>query len=313
MKLKTFKEATGIIEYTLTADLVFHYVMQQSQRALINLVCALKGIPLEMVVSIEVMNPIDLNGNVKETVMDLKLVLNNNEIINIELQMYTDEYWISRSILYLCRAYDSIKEGDNYSLLKPTTHICITDKDLIPNNDQFYSKYLLMNTITHELYSTDLGINVLQLNHIDNATQDDIDNNLVYWAKLFRATTWEEFIALADGNEIIEEVGDLIFTLNTDDQSKELLEGRRRYREQLATSYAAGEINATKKLNSVIEEKDAIIADKDATIADNKATIADKNATIADKDATIADKDATIAELQARIKELEKSKDDSKD
>ena len=297
MKLKTFKEATGIIEYTLTADLVFHYVMQQSQRALINLVCALKGIPIERVVSIEVLNPIDLNGNIKETVMDLKLVLNNNEIINIELQMYTDEYWISRSILYLCRAYDSIKEGDNYSLLTPTTHICITDKDLIPNNDQFYSKYLLMNTTTHELYSTDLGINVLQLSHIDNATQDDIDNNLVYWAKLFRAITGEEFKALADGNEIIEEVGDLIFTLNTDDQSKELLEGRRRYREQLATSYAAGEINATKKLNTVIEEKDAIIADK--------------NATIASKDATIASKDATIAELQAHIKDLEHKNKDS--
>ncbi|MCR4777251.1 MAG: PD-(D/E)XK nuclease family transposase [Lachnospiraceae bacterium] len=194
---------------------------------------------------------------------------------------------------------------DNYSILKPTTHVCITDKELIEGNDEFYSKYLLLNTKTHEPYSTDLGINVLQLNHTDNATQNDIDNNLVYWAKLFRATTWEEFIALADGNEIIEEVGDLIFTLNTDDQSKELLEGHRRYREQLATSYAAGEINATKKLNSVIEEKDAIIADKDATIADNKATIADKDATIADKDATIADKDATIAELQARIKELE--------
>ena len=62
------------------------------------------------------------------------------KIINIELQLYTDEYWISRSILYLCRAYDSIKEGDNYSLLKPTTHICITDKALIKNNDWSFEK-----------------------------------------------------------------------------------------------------------------------------------------------------------------------------
>ena len=305
MKLKTFKEATGIIEYTLTADLVFHYVMQKSEKALINLVCALKGISPDIVQKIIVKNPIDLNKNAKETVMDLKLILNNNEIINIELQMYMDEYWISRSILYLCRAYDSIGEGEDYSLLKPTTHICITDKDLIESNGEFYSKYLLLNTKTHEPYSTDFGINVLQLNHTDNATQNDIDNNLVYWAKLFKATTWEEFKVLADGNEIIEEVGQLILELNTDDQTKELLEGRRRYREQLATSYAAGEINATKKLNTVIEEKDAIIAEKEATIADNKATIADNKA-------TIADKDATIAELQAHIKELEANNNESK-
>ncbi len=310
---QSYETATGVIEYTLTSDLMFHYVMQKSKAALTNLVCALKGINPKDVKEIIVKNPIDLNSNAKETIMDLKLILNSNKIINIELMLYMDIHWVKRSILYLCRAYDSIGEGDDYSLLKPTIHICITDQNLISGSKEFYSHNLLMNVKTHKPYSTDFGINVLQLNHIDNATQDDIDNNLVYWAKLFRATTWEEFIALADGNEIIEEVGDLIFTLNTDDQSKELLEGRRRYREQLATSYAAGEINATKKLNSVIEEKDAIIADKDATIADNKATIADKNATIADKDATIADKDATIAELQARIKELEKSKDDSKD
>ena len=38
-------------------------------------------------------------------------------------------------------------------------------------------------------YSTDFCINVLQLNHIDKATLEDIDNNLVYWAKLFKAKT----------------------------------------------------------------------------------------------------------------------------
>lgn len=83
---------------------------------------------------------------------------------------------------------------------------------------------------------------------------------------------------------VIEEVGNLIYEVNADTQAKELMEGRRRYREQLATSYAAGEIKARKELS-------AIIADKDATIAADKATIA-------------ADK-TTIANLMARIAELE--------
>ena len=39
---------------------------------------------------------------------------------------------------------------------------------------------------------------MLQLNHIDLATKEDVQNNLVYWAKLFNATTWEEFKALAE-------------------------------------------------------------------------------------------------------------------
>ena len=40
----TYENASGEITYTLKVDLVFHYVLQRSERALINLVCALKGI-----------------------------------------------------------------------------------------------------------------------------------------------------------------------------------------------------------------------------------------------------------------------------
>jgi hypothetical protein len=46
-----------------------------------------------------VLNPITLNSDAKETIMDLKLILNNDEIINIELQMYLDDFRIGRSLL----------------------------------------------------------------------------------------------------------------------------------------------------------------------------------------------------------------------
>lgn len=62
--------------------------------------------------------------------------------------------------------------------------------------------------------------------------------------------------------------GNLVYEVNADTQAKELMEGRRRYREQLATSYATGEIKARKELS-------AIIADKDATIANLMARIAE--------------------------------------
>ena len=72
----------------------------------------------------------------------------------------------------------------------------------------------------------------------------------------------------------------MILELNTDDQAKELLEGRRRYREQLATSYAAGEINTAKKLNPIIEQKDAVIASQNtefATLSNENASLTDEN------------------------------------
>ena len=92
------------------------YVMQQSKAALRGLVCALKGIQESDVKNIEVLNPINLNSAGKETIMDLKLTLNNNEVLNIELQVYPDKHWIRRSILYLGRTYDSIGLGENYDI-----------------------------------------------------------------------------------------------------------------------------------------------------------------------------------------------------
>ena len=100
----------------------------------------------------------------------------------------------------------SILSGEDYSLINPTTLFCITDQKLLPNaTEEFYSKYRLTNLKSHDLYTDKFGINVLQLNHIDIATEEDISNNLVFWAKLFNATTWEEFKALAKDHPDIKE------------------------------------------------------------------------------------------------------------
>lgn len=269
----TYETATGEIEFTLMSDMMFHYVMQNSKNALIGLVCALKGLSPDDVQDILVENPIDLNSAGKETIMDIKLTLNNNEILNIELQVYPDKYWISRSIIYLCRAYDNIGSGENYSLVKPTTLFCITDQELIPNAEaEFYAKYRLTNLKNRHLYTDKFGINMLQLNHTDLATQEDIVNNLVYWANLFKATTWEEFKNLAKNHPDIEEVGNLIFELNYDNQAKELLEGQRRYKEQMNSQYTAGYTDAEEKYENEIVKLQAELKTLQAELEKYKST-----------------------------------------
>jgi predicted transposase/invertase (TIGR01784 family) len=297
-KKLSYKDATGEIKYTLRSDIVFHYALQKSEKALLGLVCALRGIKTETVKSIKVENPIDLNNIGKETVMDLKLTLNSGVIMNIELQMYMDNLWGQRSILYVCRAFDCIKEGDDYSKLKETVLYCITDQDLIPGAEQeFYAGYKLLNVKNHKPYSDMIGINVLNLKYIDLATQEDIDDGLVYWAKLFLADTWEELQSLIGDHVDIEEVADLILELNTDNQAKEILEGQRRYREQLATQYAVGRMDEREACKEEIEK----LQDEVNTA---NATISDLNATITNKDVEITDLQALVATLKAENEEL---------
>ncbi len=90
----------------------------------------------------------------------------------------------------------------------------------------------------------------------------------------------------------------MIFELNTDTQTKEILEGRRRYREQLASSYAAGKIEATKELNGIIADKDAVIAEKDSIISE-------KNTVISKKDEVISEKDEIIQKYRNKYGDIE--------
>jgi len=82
--------------------------------------------------------------------------------------------------------------------------------------------------------------------------------------------------------------------MNMDQKEREILEGQRRYREQVASQYTAGYTDAEEKLTPVIDELQEKIDAANKTISEDKKTIAER--------------DKTIADLQAQLKRaLEKA------
>ena len=212
-----YLNATGEIKYSLKNDLMFHIVMNKSELALKGLICALKGLKPEDVKSVKVLNPIDYNNCIgKIIILDVKVELNNSEIIDVELQMYKDEDWEKRSLLYLCRSFDNIGKSENYEQIKPTLFVAITERKYMPSkySPEFYSKYRLLNTNNHESYSSLLELNVLYLDQIELATKEDKDNKLDYWANLFKATTWEELKTIVKNDPCMEEVAKVMYSSN---------------------------------------------------------------------------------------------------
>ncbi len=147
-----------------------------------------------------------------------------------------------------------------------------------------------MEENNHQLYSKNLSIGVLQLQYTERAMPSDISNNLVLWAKLFNADTWEDFKAVAKDYPAIKEVGDLMLKMNVDQKDREILEAQRKFREQYASQYTAGYTDAEEKLTPLIDELQEQV-DKQAQ--DLEAA-----------NRTIAGKDAAIAKLQAEIDAL---------
>ena len=224
------EKATGPIRFTLMNDMMFHMVMSKSKRALKGLICALKGLREKDVKSVKLLTPIDYNEALhKFIVMDVRVEMNNAEILDIEIQIGNEHNWIPRSLLYLCRAYDNLEAGEDYENTKPATQVGILNFDLFPEHPEFYAKYLMTNVKNGNVYTPDFALNVLSLKQIDLATEEDKQNGLVYWAQMFKATTWEELRHLSEGNAVFMEVTEKMAKSNAELKQRALLEMHERY------------------------------------------------------------------------------------
>ena len=234
------QNATGKIPYLLSNDIIFHCAAQQSEEFLNRLISDFSGIPIEQIKSVKVLNPIDYRTyTAKEIILDLKVELDDHHIYNFEIQLrlaFNSKWWINRSLLYLCRSYDNLKSGNDYEDILPATQISIVKEDFFPDEPpEFFAEYMFLNTRTHTPYTSHFKMNVLYLNHIDLATQEDIDKGLVIWAKLFQTDTWEELRRLILEHPDYKEVAETMFYVDADTSARSIAEAHEKYLHDVAS------------------------------------------------------------------------------
>ena len=286
---ETLQNLNGDIKFTLLNDVIFHIAMNRSPMgALRGLISSLTGIPIADITNIVILNPYDYRTVTdKYVILDVKVELNNRELFNIELQTYKDASWNNRSLIYLGRTFDQLGPNDDYSKIKSTTQVSIMTYDLFPESPEFYSHYLMKNVKNNNVYATNFKLNVLCLLHTDLATQEDINNGLVLWAKMFLATTWEEVRGLAAKNDALMEVAESMAYSNMNEQDAYYARAHAEALAAYKSVYITGFEEGLSQNAEIIIKKDAAIAEKDAALSE--------------KDAVISEKDARIAELEAQL------------
>ena len=261
LKKKLQESMRGELKYSLLNDFLAKYAMQNDLYALQGLLAALLRVRQEEITDIQVLNPIEPAEavNDKTCILDLKLEL-NHKIINIEIQNTYQEFWPERSLTYLCRVFDHLQSGEGYEKIRPCIHIGIMSTDLFAKEDprytgEFYSEYELLNIRTGTGYTGKFGIRVVSLNHLEDA--DEIDkktaNGLYYWAKLFKARTWEELRSIAEENPSMESYIGTVRKLTAEEKVLQACEARRRYNTEMAT-YNGLLANVQQKLEKKEEE-----------------------------------------------------------
>ena len=215
----SFEEATGVIQYNMTNDYMFRYILQKNKKVLKGLICSLLHLRPEQIKKVEVTNPINLNEDIngKEFVLDINVMLNDDTQINLEMQVENKHNWIERSLAYICRSFDQLYRGQKYEEALPVIHIGFLDYTLFPDEPEFYAQNVLMNRKTHRIYSDKLQLSVVDLTQIEMATEEDKAFQIDYWARLFKAKTWEEIKMLTEKSEYLKEAAQSVYMANADE------------------------------------------------------------------------------------------------
>ena len=264
----SFETATGSIDYPFTNDYMFRAILQKDKQVLKALIAALLHLKKESIHDVAITNPIELGAAIsdKDFILDIRVNLNNAQLIDLEMQMSNEYNWPERSISYAARSFDQLNSGEEYKEVLPVHSIGFLNFTLFEDQPEFFATYELRNKKTGHLYSSKFSIHVLDLTRTDLATAEDQNYEIDRWAKLFKAKTWEELRMIAKNNPDLLQASNDLYTVNADEIIR-----------QQARARADAEFWERNK-NAKLKRLEDTIIDQDNTIAENQKLLAEKDA-----------------------------------
>lgn len=194
---------------------------------------------------IEITDPFTLgeNDEEKEGILDIKLILNQNRKINIEMQNTYQDDWTERSLFYNCRMFtDGLKKGHPYGEIPPCIHVGILNfNQMISPN--YYHKFSLMDEKTKEIYSRKFQFHMIELKKLKYVKEKQKKKPLYRWAKLIAAQTWEELEQESKGNKYMERALEEMIKISQDEKERYLY-----LREEMAESDRVSQIQSAQRI-----------------------------------------------------------------
>ncbi len=230
-KENDWHKLTGELDFRVNNDYLFRALLQTDNVVLKELIASLFRWNVEDITSADIQNPIQLGASIdkKYYFLDIKVLLNETYLVNLEMQVVNERNWPDRSLCYLCRTFDQLNRGEGYTDAKPAYQIGFTDFSPFEDHQEFYGTYQLLNTKDQHKYTNKFSLSVVNFSCIDLATEEDHASHLVEWAKMFKAKTWEELRMLAEKNSAIDEAVTKIYKLTQEDIIREQMEAEELY------------------------------------------------------------------------------------
>ena len=140
----------------------------------------------------------------KQGIVDVRIRLNNDRIINIEIQVMHYDHWDKRQLFYLSKLYaENARRGEDYDNLPECISIAILDFNLT-DEEEYYHCYKLRDE-NGRVFSNGISIYILELEKT-LGKEKELDD----WIRLFRAKSEEDLNMITTQNRgILEAIKEL--------------------------------------------------------------------------------------------------------
>ena len=157
---------------------------------------AVLGINLEEIVESRIL-PSHLRQKDKDDklgILDVRVLLNNKEQIDIEIQVTSSEYWAERTLFYLGKMFvDQLKPGEDYQKLEKCIHVGILNFTLF-DDEEYYSRFHFWSDQGRKMYSDKFEIHTLELPKL--AKHEYPETELLKWLQFINAETVDQHIII---------------------------------------------------------------------------------------------------------------------
>lgn len=167
------------------------------------------------------------NEKDKLGILDVRVSMEGNIQLDIEIQVAQFLLWPERSLFYLSKMYvEQIRKGEEYDVLKKCIHIGILDFVLFEKDEEFYSRFHMWEDIRRRMYSDKFEIHIIELPKLKE--HEYPETTLLNWARFLNAEKEEEFKMLAKTDPYIAEAYKQLCIISADEKKRQEYEARQK-------------------------------------------------------------------------------------
>ena len=176
--------------------------------------------------------------NDKAGILDIRVRLKNEILIDVEMQAVWEDFFIDRSFSYLNKMYTSeLKAGESFSKAHKCIGINIIGKGF-KLNDELCSKSAFVDTATNKIITDKIEMYFLNLEKARDlpiSKGKTREGRLINWAKFLDAETMEEREMLAMTSPVLELLNEKIIEITRSPEEQRRFDSRMKMRSDILT------------------------------------------------------------------------------